>query len=74
MRGAVGLVLDVHELPEDADDLSARIERDCADLDGDPLAVVLHQHRLLVGRLDVPDDLLRKDTRARRVSSGATTE
>ena len=75
MRRAVRLVVDVHDLAEDADDLVAGIERDRADLHVDPVAVLLEEHHLLVGGLDLADDLLRERPPERGcVSSGATTE
>jgi hypothetical protein len=48
----------MHDLAEDTDDLTARVQRDGADLDADPVAVVLQQRHLLVRRLDVAEDLL----------------
>ena len=74
MQRAVGLLVDVDELAEDADDLVARIQRDGADLDIDPVAVLLEENDLRVGDSAVPAIFLANTSRARRVSSGAQTE
>ena len=58
MQRAVGLLVDVDELAEDSDDLIARIQRDGADLDADPLTVLLEENGLRVGARGRAGDLL----------------
>ena len=60
MQRALGLLVDVDELAEDADDLAAGIQRDRADLDIDPVAVLLDEYDLRVGDLGGTGDLLRE--------------
>jgi hypothetical protein len=60
MQRRFGLCFDVDDLPEDADDVAARVERHRAELDLDTIALRVDEDALYIGHLGAPDNLLRE--------------